>query len=105
MAKKKQRTRTGLLPGESRRRSLVSITRDTFTKESDQYGREVHNYVVSTRRLDGVWTHTIEYRGQTWELPGKVIERIMAQRDSIITEERSRRARERILAEAEKITK
>jgi len=94
--------RAGLLPGESRRRSLVTVQRDTFAAGSDQFGREVHNYIVETQRLDGFWKHQIEFQGQTWGIPGKVIECIARQRQSIITEERSRRAKDNILRQAAK---
>ena len=50
---------------------------------------------METRRLDGNWSHSVEYWGQTWELPGKVAE--CMQRQAIITEERSRRAKDNIM--------
>ena len=92
----RSRSRAGMLPGESKRRSLVTITRDSLAAGSDQFGRETHNYIVETRRLDGFWSHQVEYRGQVWNIPGKVAERLLAQRDSVIKEERSTRAKERM---------
>ena len=96
------RRQAGLLPGESRRRSLVTVTRTTLGGGSDAVGRETHNYIVETRRLDGLWGHSIEYRGQVWVIPGKVAECIAQQRQAIITEERSRRAKDNALAQANK---
>lgn len=100
--------RTGLMPNESRRRSLVTIERTTLVGDADRYGRESmtasENYIVTTRRLDGVWVAWVEYKGERWELPGKVIARLITHREAIISEERSRRAQDqtdRLRARAE----
>lgn len=92
------RNQSGLLPGESRRRSLVTIQEVNFGQAADRSGLETRNYIVESRHLDGEWTHRVEYKGQEWLLPGKVVERILAQRDAIITAERRQRAVERATA-------
>jgi len=98
------RSERGLFPGESKRRSLITIIRDTLGPNGDKYGRETHNYIVQTHRLDGVWTFEVEYRGQTWTLPGKVVEAMSRHRKSIIRVEHNARAREQIMRQAEKAT-
>ena len=94
--KRNPRKQAGLLPGESRRRSLVTVDKVKFVgSEPDQYGRIVDHYIVSTHRLDSEWIAQIEYKGEAWTLPGAVIARLIAQRDSIIKAERSERAQTR----------
>jgi hypothetical protein len=65
----------------------------------DRYGNRAlmhpENYVVTTHRLDGAWTHYVEFQGVVWRLPGKVFERMRDQRASIITEQRRASAQER----------
>ena len=90
------RRRQGMLPGESRRRSLVVVERVSRQAQGEEGLTTYHNYVLQTQRLDGVWEHSVEYKGEVWDLPGKVVERLLAHRESIIKEERSRRARERV---------
>ncbi len=95
--RRRRNTAGGLLPGESFKRSLVSVAVDNFApgQESDRYGRTINNYIVSTRRLDGQWSIEVEFQGEIWHLPGKVIQRLISQREAIIKEERSRRGIER----------
>ena len=53
----------GDLPDEFKRRSLVSVQRVSITKtEFEGSGglMEIHNYIVTTTRLDGDWRHGIE---------------------------------------------
>ena len=52
-------------------------------------------YIVITHREDGKWNHTIELKGEMMRLPGKVIDRVIAQREAIIKEQRSDRGKER----------
>mgnify|MGYP001575063899 CR=1 FL=1 len=94
MAKRSKGTRrqTGLLPGESRRRSLVKVERVSRPNQGEEGLTTFHNYIVETHRLDGVWRHTIEYQGQSLNIPGKAVDAINRQRQAIITEEHSRRA-------------
>ena len=102
---RKPRTQTGMLPGESKRRSLVTVVKDTLGADGDRFGRETHNYIVETHRLDGAWTYEVEYRGETWLIPGKVVEAMARHRESIIKAERSARAREQVLRQAEQAAK
>ena len=115
----KPRNRAGLLPGEYRRRGLVTLEvtkfadprRSQLTGEPvqgeetpDQYGRIVHNYVVVTSRLDGQFSAQIEFKGETYRLPGKVIDQIIRHRTSIMEEQkrdRNRQQSERMRAQAE----
>ena len=99
---RKPRTQSGMLPGESKRRSLVSVSMDTLGPEGDRFGRETHNYIVETHRMDGAWSYEVEYRGALWKLPGKVVEAMARHRESINKVERSARAKENILRQAEK---
>ena len=104
MAKaRRPRNRAGMLPGESRRRSLVVVERVSRPSEGEEEMMTAHNYIASTRRLDGTWSHQVEYRGQVWDLPGKVLERLLSQRESIIKEERSRRARDPLMVQADQV--
>lgn len=98
------------LPGEYRRRSLVTVEMDGLDAalfapvKLEQIKRTrpaaleesvviEENYIVSTKRLDGRWSFTVEHDGVATILPPGVVDRIMAQRDSIITEERKDRGR------------
>jgi hypothetical protein len=85
-----------LLPGEYRRHSLVVVDNANFSRDSDEYGRYSSQFAVETRRLDKTWVHTvITFRGDTWIIPAKVFDRLNAQRESIIKQQRSDRAVER----------
>ena len=91
--------RKGLRPGEYRKRSTVFVERLRSADEKAQYITDdmytTDAYIVITHRDDGQWIHTVELRGEMMRLPGKVVERIQAQKDSIITEQRSDRAKVR----------
>ena len=91
--------RKGLRPGEYRKRSTVVVERLRTADEKAQYITDdmytTDAYIVITHREDGQWTHTVELHGDMMRLPGKVVERIQGQKDSIITEQRSDRAKER----------
>ena len=111
-----------LLPGEYRRRSLVTIEMDSmdaglYAPEKleelkrtrpgdllDLVAVEEH-YIITTHRLDGRWGVTVEHGGNTYRLPGKVIERILAQRESIIAEGRKDRGRQQARRRLAKVAK
>ena len=96
------------LPGEYIRRSLVTVEMDSLEAEMfvpekleaalkrrrdlDDVVVEEH-YIVSTRRIDDRWTFTVEHAGVVTILPDAVIDRILAQREAIITEGRKDRGR------------
>ena len=96
------------LPGEYIRRSLVTVEMDSLEAEvfvpekleaalkrrrdNDVVVVEEH-YIVSTRRIDERWTFTVEHAGEVTILPDAVIDRILAQREAIITEGRKDRGR------------
>ena len=91
--------RKGLRPGEYRKRSTVFVERLRTADEKAQYITDdmytTDAYIVITHREDGQWTHTVELHGEMMRLPGKVVERIQGQKDSIIKEQRSDRAKQR----------
>ena len=51
-------------------------------------------YIVQTNCLDGEFSYTVELRGEMMRLPGKVIAKIISQREAIMKETRSDRGRE-----------
>lgn len=64
---------------------LMDIPSDAVTR----------HYIVSTKRHDsGVWDVEVQCGSEAMRLPGKVVERIIRQRESIITEQRSVRSQE-----------
>lgn len=97
-----------LLPGEYRRRSIVTVEFDRMsgeiyapTKLADldarNPGRRLrdsvaveNNYILTAHRLDGEFDYAVELDGQVFPLPGKVIDRLIAMRQSIIAEGRKR---------------
>ena len=91
--------RKGLRPGEYRKRSTVFVERLRTADEQARYVEDnlftTDAYIVITHREDGQWVHTVELHGEMMRLPGKVAERIQGQKDSIIKEQRSDRAKER----------
>ena len=91
--------RKGLRPGEYRKRSTVFVERLRTADEKAQYITDdmytTDAYIVITHREDGQWVHTVELHGEMMRLPGKVAERIQGQKDSIIKEQRSDRAKQR----------
>ena len=76
---------TGELPGEYMKRALVSIPLGFFADE----GRipEDH-YIVRTMRRDNEWRVTVEYKGNVWEIPHKVVMQISRHMDSIVKAQR-----------------
>ena len=87
------RKRSGMLPGEAKRQSLVTVER--MAKIGEAGLTAPAHYIVTSHQLDGVWTHTVELAGQRMVLPGKVIDQINRHRDSIRTEQRRLRAVEK----------
>ena len=91
--------RKGLRPGEYRKRSTVFVERLRTADEKARYVEDnlytTDAYIVITHREDGQWVHTVELHGEMMRLPGKVVERIQGQKDSIVKEQRSDRAKER----------
>ena len=91
--------RKGLRPGEYRKRSTVFVERLRTADEQARYVEDnlytTDAYIVITHREDGQWIHTVELHGEMMRLPGKVVERSQGQKDSIVKEQRSDRAKER----------
>ena len=91
--------RKGLRPGEYRKRSTVFVERLRTSDEQAQHVTDdmytTDAYIIISHREDGQWTHTVELRGEMMRLPGKVVTRIQGQKDAIIKEQRSDRAKER----------
>jgi hypothetical protein len=99
---KKQRPklrRSGTFPDEFNRRSLVTTSctcmkcqfremSNDFLSHDGETDHEEQNYVVKSRKFGGRWTHSVEYKGEVWNFPYKVIQRLQQQRDAIGTEER-----------------
>jgi len=103
------RKRSGLLPNEYRRHSLVRVER--LAEPGDGRGSMARagasltawdNYIVETHRLDSEWTAWVEINGVTAKLPGKVVDQLIRHRDSVITEARSTQARARALEAAQR---
>jgi len=95
----KPRSRKGMMPGQYRKRSTVFVERLRKNDEEARYTDDdlmtTDAYIVQTNRLDGSFDHTVELKGVMMRLPGKVVDRLIAQRDAIIKEGRSDRARTR----------
>ncbi|MAH47047.1 hypothetical protein CMI37_14565 [Candidatus Pacearchaeota archaeon] len=96
--KRVPRSRKNLLPNEYRKRSTVYVERMRRIDEEKRYGEDdlmtTDSYIVQSHRLDNQWDHTVELRGELFKIPGKVIDRLNSQRDAIIKEGRSDRARD-----------
>jgi hypothetical protein len=96
---KASQRRKGLRPGEYRKRSTVFVERMRSADEQARYVEDnlytTDAYIVITHRDDGHWTHTVELHGEMMRLPGKIVERLTAQKDAIIREQRSDRAKDR----------
>ena len=93
----KPRSRKGMLPNQYRRRSTVYVERLRAVDETQRYGEDdlytTDAYIVITTRTDDQWVHTVELRGEIIRLPGKVFDRIAAQRDQVVKEARQERGR------------
>ena len=114
MPKRKAQRKSGTLPGEARRKSLVTV--DVVTRgRPDAFRNEdlttQEHYIVESIWLDGEMRTIVSYKGETWRLPVKVVATIMRHHDSIVKERRSLNARERAMkaqaqadqAEAERV--
>ena len=85
--------RKGMAPDQYRRRSVVYVER---VRRPDEQADTIHDdltttdiWNVETDRLGGNFTHILRMDGQTTRIPGKVIESVIRQRDSISKEGRS----------------
>lgn len=105
MAKRKTRTvRRGGLPGEYTKRSLVTIPAGLEAAMIDPVDgpkRDLH-YVVTTRRFDLLFKVEIEFKGQLFLLPHRVVGQIVRQMESIKTQQRRDSAVQRAQMIAEK---
>jgi len=89
--------RKGLRPGEYHKRSMVPVPRLRHDDEKSHVTDDLYttdHYIVQTHREDFDWSYTVELRGEQMRLPGKVIDRIISQREAIIKEQRSDRAKD-----------
>ena len=102
MAKPKKpkapRKRTGLVAGEYRKRSVVYVERLRGADEQTRYVTDdlmaTDTYIVQTHRYQTDWSHTVELKGELHRIPGKVVDRLISQREAIIKEQRADRGRE-----------
>ena len=83
MAKRRRGNRrpAGEFPGEYLRRSLVAVER--LAKPGDPGMTTFDHYIVQTQRRDGEWRATVEFKGETYVLPGKVLLQLQRHQDSI----------------------
>jgi hypothetical protein len=91
------RNRKGFLPGEHRKRSVVAVERVRGENEPQRVTDSdllmtTDTYIVNTRRIDSDWTFVMELNGIQTRIPAKVMERFIAQREAILTEQRVDRA-------------
>ena len=86
-----------MLPNQYRRRSTDYVERLRAVDETQRYGEDdlytTDAYIVITTRTDDQWVHTVELKGEIIRLPGKVFDRIAAQRDQVVKEARQERGR------------
>lgn len=94
----KPRNRAGLLPNQYRRRATVHVERTRGEHEAHRYSPDEFTvtdiYNVETMRTDGQWAHRIDFHGETYVIPGKVVDQLIRHRESIIKEQRSDKGRE-----------
>ena len=95
----KPTNRSGMLPGQYRKRSTVYVERlrkaDEETRYTDEDMMRTDAYIVHTNRLDGDFAHTVELNGVMMRLPGKVVERLESQKAAITKEAKRDRDAER----------
>lgn len=92
--KRASNRRKGLVPGEYRKRSVVYIERLRRDEEKTYLTDDMMTtdpYIVITHRMDTDWDYTVELKGEMMRIPGRVLDRIISQRESIIKEQRSDR--------------
>jgi len=86
------------MPGQYRKRSPVYVERLRNAEEAARYTHDdlytTDVYIVQTNRLDKTFTYTVELKGEMMRLPGKVVDRMIAQREAILKEARSDTASE-----------
>ena len=94
--------RKNMAPDQYRRRGTVYHERLRRGKDFDEGKGNIHDdthttdiYHVQTDRRDTVFNHTVSLNGEVMRLPGKVVERLISQRDGIIKEGRSLAAKTR----------
>ena len=109
------RRRNKANPDEYRREGLVTVDHDSFSamlfapqelKTIEQTSPYMlyqnrsdtiqEKYIVQVRRIGGVWEYTVEIGGVETKLPGKVFDRLMSYRQSIIKEQRRDQAENRL---------
>ena len=107
--------RKNLLPDEYKREGLVTVEMDSIQaalfapRKLEQLNQErpgvfmqkrssviEEKYIVTVHRIAGQWEYTVEHDGETYRLPGAVVDRMTAYRQSIIKEQRSLQARSRL---------
>lgn len=110
--KSSPRTRKGMLPDQGRRVSTVSLevmrNQSHVDQETgghmDKYGvmdfLTWQHFIISTQIIDSKHTVWVELNGNAFEIPGKVFQQMVRHKDSITSELRSERARERFAAKA-----
>lgn len=94
------------MPGEKRKRTLVTVEMDgidaaIFAPEKAGQHRKTdvadtiieQDYIVSTRRFDGRWSHKVIIDGLEVVLPHRVYQAMKRQVEAIIKEERSERGK------------
>jgi len=103
MAPKKKSKRqvkrpTHQVAGGYRKRATVFVERLRGKDEDARYiGDDLmatDAYIVITNRYLTDWSHTVELKGEIFRLPGKVVDRLISQREAIIKQQRSDRGRE-----------
>ena len=97
MIRKRVRTRRpsaikGDLPGQYLKRALVTV-RSLALEQGGEF--EEHHYIVRTQRFESEWTVEVEYRGEKYRLPHKVVQQITRHMDSIRKAQQHDRAIER----------
>ena len=107
--------RKNLLPDEYKREGLVTVAMDSIQaalfapRKLEQLNQErpgvfmqkrssviEEKYIVTVHRIAGQWEYTVEHDGETYRLPGAVVDRMTAYRQSIIKEQRSLQAQSRL---------
>jgi hypothetical protein len=100
MKKQRKQRRRGDLPGEYVKRSLVTVTLDSLGP-GGRYDED--HYILQVRRLDNLWSATIEYKGERWVVPHRVLVTLGRMQKAIIKARRSDHGREiaeRLIAQA-----
>ena len=110
--KSSPRTRKGMLPDQGRRVSTVTLevmrNKSHVVEETggsmDKYGvmdfMTWQHYIVTTQIIDSKHTVWVELNGNAFEIPGRVFQQMVRHKDSITSELRSERARERFAGRA-----